>query len=477
MSLKKIIHASMKVFKQKMNEFCNNGGEYACETLNSSSFELLTRALLQAVQACGQEGLKTFLQEHNVQQSTVAYDDVSYRYKNDMDKAFLTLFGEITVSRSIYSNDLIGGGYVVPLDKTLGLLPDDYATLETREMLLFFSSLNIPSDVETLLKKSGLCHPSKTAIQNMIKKDGHRMEQTREALNQKVLALDAIPEDATILVSSLDGANVRLREKGSKKGEKTKRPVNGQIPRQSSSSFRNAMVGSFSFYRPDEDGNPDRIHSRYIARAPEETYPVFKQEFERVSSYFTEQAQSRNIPMKKIMLCDGHRSIWNYVTKCSLYDDYEFLIDFYHTTEHLSKAGEAIFGSSSSQGQKWYNHYKEKLFTDLNAPQSIIRSIQRYMKRRKLPKSRLENLKHEFTFFKRNKKLMRYCEFIEKGYPIGSGPVEAAAKTIVKHRMCKSGMQWNRSGAQHILTLRAYAKSGTWSNMWKAYTKQLLKIA
>ena len=381
------------------------------------------------------------------------------------------------VTRSLYANDLIGGGYIVPLDKALGLRPDDYATFETREMLLYFSSLNCPGDTEILLKKAGLCQPSKTAIQNVIKKDGHRMEESRDDLRQKVLALDGIPKNASILVASMDGANILLREKGSKKGAKPKRPGDTSVPSESSSSYRNAMVGSFSFYVPDDEGNPQRAHSRYIARAPEEKFSVFKQEFEQVSTYFSDQARCPDIPLKKIMLCDGHRSIWNYVTNTNVYDEYELLLDFFHTTEHLSKAGEAIFGASSSQGQKWYTQYKEKLCTDENAPQSIIRSIEGFLDRKKIPKSRYEDAKRELTFFKRNKKLMRYCEFIEKGYPIGSGPVEAAAKSIVKHRLCKSGMRWNRNGAQHILTLRAYAKSGTWSDMWDVYSQELLKAA
>jgi hypothetical protein len=84
-------------------------------------------------------------------------------------------------------------------------------------------------------------------------------------------------------------------------------------------------------------------------------------------------------------------------------------------------------------------------------------------------KSRLKELQKELTFFKRNNRLMTYADFREKGFPIGSGPVEAAAKVLVKQRLCRSGMRWSRSGGQHVLTLRAYMKSGTWDEMWNAY--------
>ena len=50
-----------------------------------------------------------------------------------------------------------------------------------------------------------------------------------------------------------------------------------------------------------------------------------------------------------------------------------------------------------------------------------------------------------------------------------SGPVEAAAKTLVKTRMCRSGMRWSRPGGRHVLSLRTYLKSGRWDAMWQRY--------
>ena len=62
---------------------------------------------------------------------------------------------------------------------------------------------------------------------------------------------------------------------------------------------------------------------------------------------------------------------------------------------------------------------------------------------------------------------MRYARFIASGFPIGSGPVEAAAKNIVQARLQRSGMRWSRAGSQHVLNLRAHVKSQRWESMWK----------
>jgi hypothetical protein len=54
--------------------------------------------------------------------------------------------------------------------------------------------------------------------------------------------------------------------------------------------------------------------------------------------------------------------------------------------------------------------------------------------------------------------------------PIGSGVTEAACKTLVKARLCSSGMQWTREGAQSVLTLRALLLSSSrWTSLWKHF--------
>ena len=44
---------------------------------------------------------------------------------------------------------------------------------------------------------------------------------------------------------------------------------------------------------------------------------------------------------------------------------------------------------------------------------------------------------------------------------------EAACKTLVKQRLCRSGMRWKEEGAQMILSLRALLLTQTrWSQFW-----------
>jgi len=67
---------------------------------------------------------------------------------------------------------------------------------------------------------------------------------------------------------------------------------------------------------------------------------------------------------------------------------------------------------------------------------------------------------------------MNYASFANRNLPIGSGPTEAACKTIVKERMCRSGMRWTRTKGKSVLTLRAIHKSKQWNATWNEYRRQ-----
>ena len=206
---------------------------------------------------------------------------------------------------------------------------------------------------------------------------------------------------------------------------------------------------------------------------PEAHFPTFKKQFEKELEH-VENALDEKVT--KILLNDGHRTIWNYVDHQERFADYEKLVDFYHTSEHLSHAAEALFGKKSKDADAWYEKWYDKLLEEDEAANGILRSIDYYAQQLKIPKGRLTDLEKEQIFFQRNQHRMNYADFIRRGLPIGSGPVEAACKSVVKTRLCRSGMRWSREGGQKILNLRVYVKADRWDSFWKNY-KQLKRAA
>ena len=92
--------------------------------------------------------------------------------------------------------------------------------------------------------------------------------------------------------------------------------------------------------------------------------------------------------------------------------------------------------------------------------------------------SSLEKLTKARTYFKNHCHQMIYSEALKKNLPIGSGVTEAACKSLIKERMCKSGIRWKEQGASMMLSLRALVCStGHWDSFWSKMNRYGFPVA
>ena len=463
--LEEIIQLATREFKQKMMEF---GEKEDLSQLTPQLAESMGQWLHKASQAACLTAYKQFVQNYEESQPTIEHKGKTLRWKMKQQKKFLTFWGNMVIERNLYQADRGGKSYS-PLDAKWGM-QGEYATTHVREIMLYATGRMTPVETEKFLKKCRLFQASATAIYNIIGETGDLLAEHGDSIKEGILQEDTVPDRTEILAASLDGTNVLLKEPGGTKRRPSARPGKGHGDKEICSTYKNAMVGSLSFYGECEPGQncPQRLRSVYTARMPQDAALTLKKEWERELD-----AAEESLPdsVTKILIMDGARGLWKYAEGQERLDDYEKILDFYHTVEHLSWAAEFLFGKQSAQGKEWYEKYYQKLLQEDDAPQAIIRSIDYYRANRNLSKSSRKDLKRERGFFLRNKKRMRYAEFRRRKWPIGSGPVEAACKTIVKQRMCRSGMRWSRQGGQNVLWLRTYLQSDRWELFWKQYKK------
>jgi len=457
-----IVKVATQQFEQKMFEF---GKKLNTQQLTAELAEQVSVALQKSLSDAGATAYKAFLESYNPDDNIIELKGQKLRFKMVSPKTFLSPFGKITVHRSLYQADTGGVSYV-PLDDFWDM-DGHFATDQVREAICLSMAHMTAEETEQLFKKCTMFQPSATAIKHIVEKVGEEISQHKEQMDKEISAKQSVPEGTRVLVASMDGANVLLREPGSRQRRPVERPSK-QDRADKQASYKNAMVGSFSFYGDthQKQDSPERLGSYYTARMPEDRAVRFKQNFERQLE-FIEAKIADKVP--KILLFDGARGLWKYAENTERFNDYEKLIDFYHSSEHLSKAGEALFGKGNDKAQAWYDKYWAKLLEADDGAEAVLRSIDYYSRSERLSKSRRKALGAERRFFQRNKDRMGYASFRRRGLPIGSGPVEAACKSIVKTRLCRSGMRWSRSGGQRILDLRCYVKSGLWNEFWDAY--------
>ena len=457
----------MEAILTKIKAVLSAAEEVLASAVTPEASEEVNRLLREAMSAGWTAGLQTWLATAETDAETIAVEGKTYRYKLDSEKEFLTPGGMIRLTRRVYQPDA-GGQCYVPLDAAWGM-ENQFATVEVRDAALYAVALGTPQEAESLLAKCSLFQPSATAIKRMARQMGQWLEKYEDEVLTEIRADEPIPAETRVLCASMDGVNVLLSEPGQKKGRPNERPHEDAARNSlSPTSYKNAVVGSVSFYGEVPEGkmSPERLASRYAARMPEDRAPTLKAKFEQE----LQETESRlSDDVVRIALCDGARGLWTYIDDNPLYDDYEKLVDYHHAAEHLSKAAEAIFGKGSPKAQNWYDKYCAKLKGEGGAAKRVLRCLDYHQRTAGLSKSRRAALDTEQTFFARNAHRMDYADFRQNGWPIGSGPVEAACKSVVKTRLCRSGMRWSRGGGQHILSLRTYVKSNRWNAMWKQY--------
>jgi hypothetical protein len=218
--------------------------------------------------------------------------------------------------------------------------------------------------------------------------------------------------------------------------------------------WREAMTGSISLY----DKHGERLHTIYVGAAPEYGKETFfdrmKREIDHVKSLYPRALF--------VGVADGARSNWDFLGP---HID-EQVLDFYHATQYLARAASTIY-KDDGEREQWLDGQCHKLKHKHHAAQRILRELEQAHTRKMTPEQS-KDLQECITYFGNHLHQMRYATYLEKGMPIGSGVTEAACKTLVKQRLCCSGMRWTPAGAQIVLSLRALALTESrWDQLWQ----------
>ena len=140
------------------------------------------------------------------------------------------------------------------------------------------------------------------------------------------------------------------------------------------------------------------------------------------------------------------------------------ILDFYHAAEHLGDLARALLPGDDEAREDWLGGWCHRLKHEGGpAVLEALRGLE--LQGRAAQEARAEVVR----YFTNQAHRMDYPAYVAHGWAIGSGPVEAACKTVIGQRMKGPGMRWGADGADALSHLRALFKSGDrqWDAFWR----------
>lgn len=145
--------------------------------------------------------------------------------------------------------------------------------------------------------------------------------------------------------------------------------------------------------------------------------------------------------------------------------EFHLILDFYHAAEHVREFARVLVSGEEprqKQVEEWCDTLKHQ------GGAALVEELERLDLSEASGELR-ESHRLLLGYLGSNVHRMDYPAYVAQGWPIGSGAVESACKTVVCQRLKCSGMRWRERGTTALCQLRALYRSDPvlWSSYWK----------
>jgi hypothetical protein len=332
-------------------------------------------------------------------------------------------------------------------DDVLGVIQEHRITKDLLEIVTYSAQMipGFKNAGEVLLKLKGI-DISPTQIKILSEEVGKEIfeSELKRATNSYIAPEIAAPQRLekdkidTVLYITMDGSAVNTRIQD----------ING-------STWKEMKLG-LTFL--DRDVIRRKDEACIITKKEYVTYLGSVDEFKKLLFNSAVNAGYGSIK-KVVIIADGAHWIWNICKE--LFPDAECILDFFHMTENVYNYAKELFNHDEKKYTKWAKTVIHYIRTD-QLKKALFKISHSPIKPEKVAKT--VNLE---GYINNNKDRIKYLEYKNKGYYIGSGMIESGNKVVVQKRLKQAGMRWSVNGAQYIAVLRAKHESNKWGDVEK----------
>lgn len=393
-------------------------------------------AIQQALNEAGVLATTAALEQFDTDGSPLQIGSDRWTSKGQEPKIYQTPYGEATVARHVYQT-AAGGATFCPLDRDARIIIT--STPRFAKQVSSKYALDAGGRVVNDLAQNHGRHVTLCLVQDLADAVGSVVAAQEESWHY---ATPKLPKPMASIGVGLDGTCAFLVQEGQ----------------------RQAMVGTLSLY--DREGN--RQHTIYVAATPEYGKATF---YERLAREI-EHTQHVYPQAKLTGVADGSADNWTFLGRYTK----DQCVDFHHVTDYLALASPAV-SRRFSERHEWVEQRCHQLRHEPGAAKKILAELQA-VPTAGLNDTARDGLQKAISYFENHHHQMKYAERVAAHLPIGSGVTEAACKTLVKMRLCKTGAKWKEAGAAVVLSLRCLVYTQErWEQFWAKVDRYGFPIA
>jgi hypothetical protein len=139
----------------------------------------------------------------------------------------------------------------------------------------------------------------------------------------------------------------------------------------------------------------------------------------------------------------------------------KYLVDFYHLSDYLGEAGEAIKGK---EGVKWLREQQARL--KRNEAEKVLGELRGKQEGLEVEEINAP-IRRCYRYLEERLGQVDYQGASEKGFPIGSGEIESGNKSVLQARLKIAGAWWKVENAEKMIGVRTNRTNQEWESYWK----------
>jgi hypothetical protein len=164
---------------------------------------------------------------------------------------------------------------------------------------------------------------------------------------------------------------------------------------------------------------------------------------------------------KKVVIGDGAEWIWN-IAKDHFPGAVQ-IVDLFHARQHLWELARLLFPNDNKRRNQWIGLH-QKRWLDKGKIAKLVASLRSIQT---ADPELAKKIRNDAEYFASNAARMNYPKFRKQHLFVGSGVIEAGCKTVIAHRLKRSGMFWTVRGANAVVALRCCHLNGRFEDYWE----------